>query len=165
VFSLERLRRTDGRTIIFIRFFEFPIVLVVRSGSSSRERDLVVSLAPLRRMSRQLDYQEPHQRPRAFDPGTGRGQESDTISLRPSVLLQPWRSAGSARGCDSICIESARPPSETAYEGNPIISHRRGNSWAGRSISSLLRLILYSRKHTPMRCCRHPAQSVFCFLG
>jgi hypothetical protein len=142
---LERLRLTDGRTIIFVRFFEFPIVLVVRSGRSSRQTDSVACLAALRRMSRQLDYREPHQRPRAFGLGTGRAQESDTINLRPSVLLQPWRSAESIRGCGSTCIESARPPSEAAREGNPVNSRRRGNYCPGRSLGSLLGLSLIAR--------------------
>jgi hypothetical protein len=84
---------TGGRTIIFVRLWEFAIVIGVRYGSSSREADLVVCRASLRRMSRQLDDHEPHQRPSAFSPGPGRDEGSDTINLRPSVLLQPWTSA------------------------------------------------------------------------
>jgi hypothetical protein len=90
-------------------FFEFPIVLNVRHGLPYGETDPIASLFSLRRMSRQLDYPGPHHRPRASGPGTGRGQESHTIDLRASALLQPWSSAEGADGCVLFCIESARP--------------------------------------------------------
>jgi hypothetical protein len=142
---LERLRLTGGRTIIFVHFFEFPIVLVVRYNQPSRQTDPVVCLASLRQMSRELDCHEPHQCSRTFGSGTGRDQESDMINFKPSVLLQPRRSAESVRGCDSIWIESAMPSSQAAREGHPITSRRRGNSCPGRSIRSLLRLDMIPR--------------------
>jgi hypothetical protein len=60
VFSPGKDAATDGRMIIFAPFFDFPFVLAVRYGRSSRHTGPVICLLSLRRMSPQLDCHEPH---------------------------------------------------------------------------------------------------------